>query len=267
MNLNPPPPSPAIPTIHLEKLHDLLRVNQWEELRRELQRVSPLLTPQQRPEAAVLALQAGLPALGAEWAEQTTTSESWQIAAAAWLRLGDTSRALALLNEHASHEDGAEDTPRITAMRARAKLLEGDLSAASELAAQAHAGAFDAGDAPALLAAIAMLGEAELRGALDSGSRTGLHAALNILAEGLSIAETIHAPADPHILALVSLTQQRIKGGLKAKATAQNALDRSLAFSPSSVLALTVLGRHEEARGQAEAGALADGWWTWAQGE
>lgn len=253
------------PAIHLEKLHELVRMNQWQELRRELRGAATesQLTPEQLAPAAVLALQAGLPQLSAEWATAASSTgrgqgESQQIAAAAWLRAGDTEKALTLLSgEH----------PRITVMQARARLLDGDLTAASELAAQAHAGAFDAGDAPALLAAIALLGELELRGALRSGGRTGLHAALRVLAEGLKVSEIVNEPADPHILALVALTQKHIQDGTKAQATAAGALDRSLAFSPSSVLALTVLGRHEEAAGQAEAGALADGWWTWARGE
>lgn len=241
-------------TVHLEKLQELLRTSQWPELRQELAHGGGALTPDQLAPAAVLALQAGLPGLAASWAAQAGER---QLQAAAQLRLGDSDAALALLS--------GEDDHRAEVMRARAALLAGDAVQAQERAAQAHGRAFEAGDAPSLLAAIALLGELELRGALESGSRTGLHAALNVLAEGLKIAEIVNEPADPHVLALIALTQHHIKGGPKAQATAAKALDRSLAFSPSGVLALTVLGRHEEAQGQAEAGALADGWWAWAR--
>lgn len=212
-----------------------------------------MLTPEQYAEAGVMALQAGLPELAARWAEQAGEN---QLQAAAWLRTGQHQAVLDTLSG---------DDYRTLALRARAYLLAGNRPAAQELAAQAHAQAFVAGDAPALIAAIALLGELDLRGALESGSRTGLMSALNILAEGLKIAEIVNEAADPHILALIALTQQHIQNGPKAQATAAKALDRSLAFSPSSVLALTVLGRHEEAQGQAEAGTLADSWWTWAR--
>ncbi|MDO4264229.1 MAG: hypothetical protein Q4C67_08515 [Deinococcus sp.] len=240
-------------TIHLDKLQELLRTSQWPELRQELMQAGGALTPDQLAPAAVLALQAGLPELAAGWAAQAGEG---QLEAAAQLRLGDSAAALARLSG---------DDHRTEVMRARAALLAGDAVQAQERAAGAHAGAFEAGDAPSLMAAIALLGELELRGALTSGSRTGLHAALNVLAEGLKISEIVNEPADPHVLALIALTQQRIKDGPKAQATAAKALDRSLAFSPSGVLALTVLGRCEEAQGQAEAGSLAGGWWTWAR--
>ncbi len=244
---------PAHATIYLEKLQELVRTSHWEELRRELRAADGALTPEQLAPAAVLALQAGLPALAADWAQQAGET---QIQAAALLRSGDTAAALALLpgNDHRSR-----------AMQARAQLLAGNAAQALELASQAHEAAFEAGDAPVLIAVIALLGELELRGALESGSRTGLFAALNVLAEGLKLSEILRDPADPHVLALIALTQQQIKEGPKAQATAAKALERSLAFSPAGVLALTVLGRHEEAQGQAEAGALADGWWTWAK--
>lgn len=241
-------------TIHLEKLQELVRTSHWEELRRELHAADGALTGEQLAPAALLALQAGLPALAAKWAQRAGQR---QLEAAAQLRLGHTEAALTLLRD--------EDDHRSEVMRARAALLDGDAVQAQERAAQAHAGAFEAGDAPSLLAAIALLGELELRGALESGSRTGLHAALNVLAEGLKIAEIINEPADPHVLALVALTQHHINSGPKAQATAAKALDRSLAFSPAQVLALTVLGRRKEAQGQAEAGALAGGWWAWAK--
>ncbi|WP_189643865.1 hypothetical protein [Deinococcus piscis] len=241
-------------TIYLEKLQELLRTSQWEELRRELLSADSALTGGQLAPAAVLALQAGLPEQAASWAQRAGER---QLQAAAHLRMGHTEAALPLLQ-------GADDH-RAEVMRARAALLAGDPVQAQERAAQAHARAFEAGDAPSLLAAIALLGELELRGALESGSRTGLHAALNVLAEGLKIAEIVNEPADPHVLALIALTQHHINSGPKAQATAAKALDRSLAFSPAQVLALTVLGRHEEAQGQAAAGTLADAWWTWAQ--
>lgn len=254
------PENPAtLEKVNLEKLQELLRVSQWPELRRELLRVGRgELAAEGAAEwgaLALLALQAGLPKSAAAWA---AAAGAEKLEAAAWLRLGDAGRALALL-------DGSG--PRLDVLRSRAQLLQGERAAAYELAGAAHESAFDAGDAPALIAAIALLGELELRGALESGSRTGLYAALNVLAEGLNIAEQIGDYADPHILALLALAQVRLADGLKAKGTAAKAHARALAFSPAGVLALITLGRPEEACGEAEAGELAPGWWAWALDE
>lgn len=253
-------------TVHLGKFRELLRLSQWPELRHALREHARDFFPDQCPEAAVLALQAGLPDLAVQLAEaagQEAQDVTEQVRLAAWLRLGEAERVQRALAAAADYRD--------VLMLARAHALLRQFAPAAEYAAQARADAFDAGDAPALLAAIALLGELELRTSLQAGSRSGAMSALNILAEGLKIGEQIGAPADPHVLALVALSQRHVMGfdtpSHKSQATAKKALGRSLAYSPASVLALLTLSRTAQAHAEAEAGALAAGWWAWADGQ
>lgn len=101
------------------------------------------------------------------------------------------------------------------------------------------------GDAPALVAAAALLGELHL--AADEPRR-----ALHALAEGLRIAEVTGNEADAYLLAVLALAQARVGSPRKAALTAEKALARSAPASPARVLALCVLGREEEARRAAE---------------
>ena len=264
---------PVAHAVHLEKVHELLRLSQWPELRRELQNSTELLAPDQCTEAAVLALQAGLPHLAVQLAGRVleervlaqadgANEAATQIQLAAYLRLGELEQVQAALAGATHYRD--------VMMLARAHALAGELVRAQEDAAEARLGAFEAGDASALFAAIALLGELELRTALINGSRSGAMSSLNVLAEGLKIAEQTRVPTDPHVLALVALAQRHV-GGFeaptnKSQATATKALGRSLAFSPASVRALLTLSRDADAHAEAKEGALAVGWWAWAKG-
>ncbi|WP_034384806.1 hypothetical protein [Deinococcus sp. YIM 77859] len=194
--------------------------------------------PQERDEAAALALRWGRPTLAARWAADPLTR------AAAYLRLGQAAQALTELR-------GQPDTARPAVLRARAAWQAGQRDALS-CARHARALARAEGDAAALVAAVTLLGEILL---------SEPKAALRALAEGLRVAELTGQEAEAHLLAVLAQAQAKLGSPTKAARTAAKALSRSLPGSPARVGALWVLGREEEARAEAAAGALGEGWW------
>ncbi|MFC6590821.1 hypothetical protein ACFP81_01410 [Deinococcus lacus] len=139
--------------------------------------------------------------------------------------------------------------------------MAGQIGQAGAQARDAQAQARAEGDAPALVAAVTLLGECQWRAATD---RAALFAGLRTLAAGLRVAEQTGEHADAHLLAVLSLTQAAVGSPAKAAQTAGKALGRSSPSSPGQVLALLSLGRVAEAQAAARAGELAAGWWAWA---
>ncbi|PYE56351.1 hypothetical protein [Deinococcus yavapaiensis] len=131
---------------------------------------------------------------------------------------------------------------RVLVLRARVTKAPADALAARDLARLE-------GDAPALVAAAALLGELHLSAAEP---RLALHA----LAEGLKVAEVTGEAADAYLLAVLALAQARVGSPSKAALTAEKALIRAALGSPARVLALRALGRHEEARRDAAEGGV-----------
>ncbi len=197
--------------------------------------------------AARLALGAGQPDLALRWAQGAGLSGA-ALAAAAALRLGQLEVALSLIA-------ALPDDARRAVLLARAHWLGSD----SEVhwAEAARRQARQDGDAPALIAAVTLLGEVQLGDP---------HAALRTLAEGLKVAEIVGEAADAHLLAVLAYTQRFVGSGLvgseaKAQRTAHKALERADPGSPARVWGLLVLGRETEAAAEAAAGQLAAGWW------
>ncbi|WP_245557732.1 hypothetical protein [Deinococcus apachensis] len=194
--------------------------------------------PDEREEAAALALHLGQPSLAVRWSEDPL------LLAAAQLRLGEAAVALVSLQDQ-------PDTARPALLRARAA-WQGSGDAAT-LAWHARTLARSEGDAGALVAAVTLLGEL----LLPSDPR----AALRTLAEGLKVAELTGQEADAHLMAVLAHTQAALGSADKAGRTGAKALGRSLPRSPARVAALLALGRGEEARAEAAAGELAEIWW------
>lgn len=238
--------------IYTEKLAELLRLSDWPALRRELRRAAEgPADKEQRAQWALLALQAGLPALCLRLASEDERCNL--LRTAAFLRLGRHAEARLLLG----------GDPESLAMEARARLLAGEASASSAAQA-AYGAAFEAGHLPALTAASVVLAEIDLRHAAETGAKSSALAAVHLLGGVLNTAAEHRQNPDPHALALVALGQHFRGKSTKAAAAAHQARERALAFSPAMVLALALLGEVDEARGQAEAGGLHTAWYAWS---
>lgn len=200
--------------------------------------------------AARLALNAGCPDLALAWAQSAGASGA-ALAAASALRLGQVPAALTLIGT-------LPKDARRAVLLARAHWLGGDPGWAEAARSQGRR----EGDAPALVAAVTLLGETQL---------ADPQAALRTLAEGLKVAELVGGAADAHLLAVLAYTQRFVGSGLignnfvggeaKAHRTAHKALERAGPRSPARVWALLALGRAAEAAAEAEAGQLTAGWW------
>ncbi|WP_293910577.1 hypothetical protein [Deinococcus sp.] len=195
-------------------------------------------------EAAALALRHGVPDLALRWALAAGQNG---LAAAAALRLGFTGQALDLTQT-------LPDDARRAVLIARACSLGGDPSLS--WAEQARALARQEGDAPALIAAVTLLGELRL---------TEPRAALRTLAEGLKVAEMVGEAADAHLLAVLAHAQARAGGRSKSLKTAQKSLERSPQRSPARIWALLALGQTEQAGVQRRAGQLDERWFVRAR--
>ena len=198
--------------------------------------------------AAAFALRLGVPELALRWA-QLAGQQGTALAAAAALRLGQLETASALIEK-------LPDSARRAVLSARTGMLGGQWDMAQAEAARDEARR--EGDAPALVAAVTLLGELQL--CMDDRSKP--YAALRTLAEGLKVAELTNQDADAHLLAVLSHAQQRAGSANKAERTAVKALERSLPRSPARVWALLVLNRVAEAELQRLAGQLAAGWFA-----
>ena len=194
--------------------------------------------------AAALALRSGVPDLALRWA---LAAGETALAAAAALRLGQLEQALELILTL------PEDARRAVLM-ARVRSLGADPSLT--WAEQARTLARQHGDAPALIAAVTLLGELHL---------TEPRVALRTLAEGLKVAEMVGEAADAHLLAVLAHAQARSGGHSKAVKTAQKALERSPQRSPACIWALLALGQKEEAEVQRRAGQLDQRWFVRAR--
>jgi len=192
--------------------------------------------------AARLALGAGQPDLALRWAQGAGPSGA-ALAAAAALRLGQLEVALSLIA-------ALPDDARRAVLLARAHWLGGDSEVRWAEAARRQAR--QEGDAPALIAAVTLLGEVQLGDP---------HAALRTLAEGLKVVEIVGEAADAHLLAVLAYTQRFVGSEAKAQRTAHKALERADPGSPARVWGLLALGRETEAAAEAAAGQLAAGWW------
>ena len=181
-----------------------------------------------------------MPELALRWGALTADGAS--IAAAAALRLGQLETAAILIS--ALPQDA-----RRAVLEARAHLLSGETTL--DWAEAARDRARREGDAPALIAAVTLLGEWQLRQPF---------AALRTLAEGLKVAELTGEAADAHLLAVLAHAQRRAGSASKAGRTAEKALERSRPRSPARVWALLALGRSEEAETQRQTGQLAANW-------
>lgn len=199
------------------------------------------------PAAAALALHLGRPSLAARWWARASElgegdAQSARLGlAAAQCRRGLGQDALRTLS-------GAADSARAAVLRARAL----SFSRPDEAEGAAHVAVSSArreGDAPALIAAVTLLGETLL-------ARGEGREALLALAEGLKVAEMTGAEADAHLLAVLAHAQLQVGSARKAHATAEKALARSAPRSPARVLALRALGRSADAEKEAEAGEL-----------
>ncbi|GGR38713.1 hypothetical protein [Deinococcus ruber] len=190
--------------------------------------------PAQYAAAAAEALSAGRPRLAARWA----AGHAPLLHAAALLRLGASEQVLSLL-------ESLPASARVQVLRARALGTLPAAEAAVRLARRE-------GDAPALIAAVTLLGER----LLPADPR----AALLALAEGLKVAEQLNEEADAHLLAVLAHVQARLGGAGKARKTAQKALDRSSPRSPARAVALLALERPEDAEAERTAGELSLDW-------
>lgn len=207
----------------------------------DVQRLWQALPPDEQEVAAAHALSLGHPRLALAW------SESPWIQAPARLRLGEAKAARAALVT-------LPDSARRAVLWARAGAQLGEAQALM-LAQAARSQARREGDAAALIAAAALLGELEQ-------AQGAPRQALRSLAEGLKVAELTGESADPHLLAVLAHVQAGVGSAAKARQTAQRALERSGPRGPARVLALFALGRGDEARQEAQAGELAPVWWT-----
>lgn len=195
------------------------------------------LGPDDLHHAVSQALTLGEPGLVADWAADPL------LKSAALLRLGRPEQVLSLL----------ADTPqsaRIALLCARAswQLQSGPALSQAE---QARRLARQEGDAGAIVASAALLGEMQL-------SHPKL--ALRTLAEGLKIAELLGEETDAYLLAVLAHAQASAGGYPKALKTAEKALARSPERSPARAVALLALGRTEEMKEVAQAGELSYLW-------
>ena len=208
--------------------------------------------PGEEAPAAAFALRLGVPELALYWA-QLAGAKGAALAAAAALRLGQLETASALI-------DTLPDTARRAVLYARAGMLGGQWDMAQAEAARDEARR--EGDAPALIAAVTLLGELQLLMSDMVSNKAKPYAALRTLAEGLKVAELTHQAADAHLLAVLAHAQQRAGSARKAGRTAEKALERSSPRSPARVWALLVLNREAEAEAERLAGQLAAGWFA-----
>lgn len=185
---------------------------------------------------AAEALALGYPDIAARWSADPL------VRAAALLRLGQPEGALEVLTD----AQGA----RTAVLRARAS-WHLQQRTALEQAEKTRQLARQEGDAGAIIASAALLGEMHL---------TEARTALRTLAEGLKIAEIIGEAADAYLLAVLAHAQARAGGTGKAQKTAEKALHRSPPRSPARVVALLALKRNSEAKQVATAGKLGDLW-------
>lgn len=216
----------------------------------DAQRLWQALPPDEQEAAAARALSLGHPRLALAW------SESPWIQAPAWLRLGEAQAARAALRP--LPDSPLPGSARRAVLWARAGAQLGEAQALT-LAQAARSQARREGDAAALIAAAALLGELE-QGQGDPRQ------ALRSLAEGLKVAELTGESADPHLLAVLAHVQAGVGSAAKARRTAQRALERSGPRGPARVLALFALGRDDEARQEAQAGELSAVWWGFLGG-
>lgn len=211
----------------------------------EAHRLWQALTPDEQETAAARALALGHPRLALAW-----STSPW-IQAPARLRLGEAKAARDVLT-------ALPDSARRAVLWARAGGQLGEAEAPA-LALAARSQARREGDAAALTAAATLLGELEqAQGAPRQALRT--------LAEGLKVAELTGESADPHLLAVLAHVQAGVGSAVKARRTAQRALERSEPRSPARVLALLALGRDDEARQEAQAGELSAVWQSFLGG-
>ncbi|AWN23641.1 hypothetical protein DKM44_10700 [Deinococcus irradiatisoli] len=198
--------------------------------------------------AAALALGAGVPDLALRWGLAAGPAGA-ALAAAAALRLGQTDTAQRLIGP-------LPPDARRAVLHARLQALRGE--GAAEAAQLARHQARREGDAPALIAAVTLLGELQL------GEAEAL-TALRTLAEGLKVAELTSQDADAHLLAVLAHAQRRVGGAAKARRTAEKALERAPRRSPARVWALVALERRQDAEREFQAGQLGAGWWPSGQ--
>lgn len=195
------------------------------------------LNPEDCSLAAALALSSGYPALAAEH------SADRLVQAAAFLRLGQPDNALTVL-------EPLSFSARTAVLQARAE-WQRQRPEALPRAEQARKLARQEGDAGAIVASAALLGEMQLHEPKQ---------ALRTLAEGLKVAEMVNEKADAYLLAVLAHAQARAGGAAKAARTAEKALNRSLERSPARVVALLALNRAAEAKDVASAGELGELW-------
>lgn len=205
-------------------------------------------------QAAALALRLGVPDLALRWA---LAGGDNALAAAAALRLGQLQVAHSLINT-------LPDDARRAVLLARAQALSGSRSPI--LAEQARGQARREGDAPALVAAVTLLGELQLHQVSAAPSAPKPYVALRTLAEGLKVAELTGKEADAHVLAVLAYAQKQIGSAAKAERTAQKALERAPLRSPAQIWALLTLERYAEAEAERQAGQLDVAWFYRQQG-
>ncbi|WP_233554531.1 hypothetical protein [Deinococcus cavernae] len=194
------------------------------------------LNAEERLAQAAQALALGYPDVAARWSADPL------VQAAAYLRLGQPLQALAVLPET------QEARAAVLEARASWQLQRSD---AGPLAENARRLARQAGDAGAIVAGAALLGEMHLPEPRQ---------ALRTLAEGLKVAEIISEPADVYLLAVLAHAQARSGGLAKARQTAQKAYSRSPERSPARVVALLALRCPRDADEVAAAGKLGAVW-------
>lgn len=185
---------------------------------------------------AAEALALGLPDVAARWSPDPL------VKAAAFLRMGQPQEAKEALRD--------VENARVAVLRARAA-WQLQHPEALPLAETARRLARQEGDAEAIIASAALLGELHL---------TEPRVALRTLAEGLKVAEVIGAEADAYLLAVLAHAQARAGGTDKAQKTARKALARSPDRSPARAVALLALNRPADAREVAAAGKLGGLW-------
>ena len=232
--------SPGIDIKRLEQLPDDLA---FSELKNALL-MSTAPPPGEEVPAAAFALRLGVPELALSWATASAQAQGAAIAAAAALRLGRVEVAQTQLETLAPEA-------RRAVLEARARMLGGETGL--DWAHAARTQARQEGDAPALIAAVTLLGERQL---------SEPFAALRTLAEGLKVAELMGDEADAHLLAVLSHAQKRAGSASKAERTAEKALERSWPRSPARVWSLLALNRETEAEAQRQLGQLAPAWFA-----
>lgn len=236
--------------VTLQAVRELAQNGRDAEALTALHALRPL--PNELAGAAALALHLGQPARALGWwqeAEKQSIGRDRDACllgqASAALRLGRFDDALGTLAE-------APKTARTAVLRGRALAMSGNVEApAAALAARAAARA--EGDAPALVAAVTLLGELEHAARPE---HKGAFAALRTLAEGLKVAELTGEHADPHLLAVLAHVQRDVGSAAKGQATAGKALERASRRSPARVLALLALNRASDAAEETAGGQL-----------